>query len=378
MAGQATGAILLVDGNSTNLAAMRALVEGMGRAVLAVTSGPDAIASLAQHEVSLIVMAVKTSGLDGFDTVAKIRAEKTWGHIPIVFFTAIHDDPATAARGYALGAVDYVTMPFNAEVLTAKLRALVGWYEQGEQRRLEAEILASERAAHAERERILGIVAHDLRSPLAIIQTGADYLDSLGGLGEDQAKIVGRVQRTAARMARLINDLLDFTRMQNGPLTIRPRPASLAEIVAESVEDIQLLSQRAIEVSLHTTGDTTCDEDRVTQAITNLVLNAMQHAAADARITVGLREQDGGFEVDIWNEGEIAAKDAATLFQPFRKGRSSAGMGLGLYISQQIARAHGGDLTLTTSAASGTTFRLRFPVVFAGVDLANGDGLTTF
>lgn len=355
-------AILLVDGDPANLASMRSLVEGMGRPVIAVTTGPDAIVSLGQQAVALIVMAVKTPGLDGFDTVEKIRADKRWGHIPIVFFTAVHDDPATAARGYALGAVDYVTMPFNVDVLTAKLRALVGWYEHGERLRIETVMLASERAAHAERERILGIVAHDLRSPLAVIQTGADYLHSRGGLRDNEAKVVGRIQRNAGRMGRLISDLLDFTRMQNGPLTIRPRPASLADIVAEAVEDLQLLNPRAIEVTVQTTRGTTCDEDRVTQAISNLVLNAMQHSAATARVTVVLREHDDAFELSIWNEGELAAKDAATLFQPFRRGGASVGMGLGLYISQQIARAHGGDLTMTTSSTGGTTFCLRLPI----------------
>ncbi len=364
----AAPAVLLVESNPANLRALRAVVDTLGRPVIEATSGPAALALLDQHEVTLIVMAVQTPGLDGFATVAMIRADKRRSHIPIVFFAAVHDDPAAVARGYTLGAVDYVTMPFDAEVVRAKLRALVGWYEQGEQRRLEAEALAFERAVHAERERILGLVAHDLRSPLAVIQTGVDYLHARGGLRVDQEKIVGRIQRNAARMGRLVSDLLDFTRLQNGPLIIRPRPASLATIVSEAVEDLQLLTSRAIGLSVHTPGGTSCDEDRVTQAISNLVLNSVQHTPADARVQVELRADGDAFEVSIWNDGELSSEDAATLFQPFRKGTSSVGMGLGLYISQQIARAHGGDLSMRSSAASGTTFTLRLPAAAPATD----------
>jgi two-component system, sensor histidine kinase and response regulator len=356
-------AILIVDDNDGNRAAMTALLEDMTYQVLAASSGAEALACLEANPIALILMDVHMPGLDGFDTVVKIREQKQWSHIPVVFLTAVHDDPASEARGYALGAVDYVAKPFNSDVLVAKLRALVSWHEDGEQRRREAEALAAERATAAERERILSIVSHDLRSPLSVIRTGADYLHSRGGLGPDQVKVVQRIQRNADRMARLISDLLDFTRLQNGPLPLRPTTANLAEIVVESIEDLQQSSQRPIELAVHTTRDASVDGDRLTQAVCNLVLNAMQHSAADARVSVELREDHDAFELRVWNEGELKAKDPLTLFQPFRKGERSAGMGLGLYISQQIARAHGGELTVTSSPDAGTTFSLRLPVL---------------
>lgn len=358
---RAPGAIMLVPADPASLDTMRTLVGPMDRPVIVAATAAAALEHLEQRDVALIVMAVRTPAFDGFEAVALIRAEKRWSHIPIVFLSRVHDDPAAEARGYAVGALEYVTVPCNAAVLVAKLRALIGWYEQGEQRREDAEALALERAVHTERERILALVAHDLRSPLSVLHTAVDYLRGRGGLDVDQLKIVDRMGRNAGRMARLINDLLDFTRLQNGPLLIRPRPASLANIVAEAVGDLQLLTSRAIAVSVQTTRGTSCDADRVTQAVSNLVLNSVQHSAATARVQVSLLERDGAFEVNIWNDGELSANDAATLFQPFRKGKGSGGMGLGLYISQQIARSHGGDLTVSSSGAAGTTFTLRLP-----------------
>jgi signal transduction histidine kinase len=355
--------VLIVDDNGANQTAMTALLGPLGHPVIAAASGAEALARLEDHEISLILMAAQTPGFDGFATLVKIRDRKQWSHIPVVFLTAIHAEPGDEAHGYALGAVDYVGRPFNSEVMLARLRALMTWHENGEQLRRDAEERAVERATAAERERILGIVSHDLRSPLATIRTGADYLDAKGGLSEDRLKVVGRIQRNADRMARLISDLLDFTRLQNGPLTIRPRTSSIAEIVTEAVEDLQLVLARPIELSVQTHRAASLDADRLAQAVANLVLNAMQHSAAGARVSVVVRELGDAFELAVWNEGELrTATNPALLFEPFRKGGASVGMGLGLYISQQIARAHGGDLTVTSSAAAGTTFRMLLPL----------------
>jgi signal transduction histidine kinase len=354
-------AILVVDDKPANLIAMTALLEALGHPIVEADSGAEALACLDRHDVALILMDVQMPGIDGFETVIKIREQKRWSHIPVVFLTAIHDDAEHEARGYALGAVDYVGKPFNADVLLAKLRALVGWHQHGEDLRHEAEALASERSARLERERILGIVSHDLRSPLWTIRSSADSLQVRGELAADQLKLVRRIQRNADRMSRLITDLLDFTRLQQGPLAIRPEPSSLAEIVVESVEDLQQTSARAIELSVETTRDASLDGDRVAQAVANLVQNAMQHSADTARVSVVLRELDDHLELCVWNEGELKVTDHGALFQPFRRDSTSPGMGLGLYIAQQIARAHGGDLTVTSSSDAGTTFRLKLP-----------------
>jgi signal transduction histidine kinase len=359
----ATGsAILVVDDKRANLFAMTAFLQPLGHPVISASSGAQALELLEHHDVALILMDVQMPELDGFATLVKIRDHGRWGHIPVVFLTAIHDDPEHEARGYALGAIDYVAKPFNSDVLLAKLRAVVGWHDRSEQLKQEAADLASERATHAERERILGIVSHDLRSPLATIRTGADYLGVRGGLVDDQVKVVHRIKRNADRMARLITDLLDFTRLQNGPLPVRPRSSNLAEIVIESVEDLQQSSPRRIEVSVDTHRAGRFDADRMAQALGNLVLNAVQHSSANARVAVALRERGDTFELSVWNEGEIKAANPDVMFEPFRRGDSSAGMGLGLYISQQIARAHGGDLTVSSSAGEGTTFRMTLPV----------------
>lgn len=362
MADEEHAAILLVDDNESNRIAMEALLESLGHPIISVASGEEALARLESDKIALIVMDVMMPGQDGFQTLIRIRKRREWSDIPVVFMTAVYGDPAHEAHGYTLGAVDYVSKPFNQTVVTAKLRSLIDMHLRSEQMRREAEELAGERAMRSERERILGIVSHDLRSPLSTIRTGADFLMARQSLGEPEKKITRRIQRNADRMARLINDLLDFTRVQSGALRIRPARADLAEVVVDSVEDIRQVVARDISVAVETKRLASFDSDRVAQALSNLVLNAVQHSTSDARVAVGLREQGSNFELSVWNEGEIPPKDSQLLFEPFRRGDRSQGMGLGLFITQQIAQAHGGELTFSSTPGAGTTFRLMLPI----------------
>jgi len=337
-----------------------AALEGLGRPIIAAQSGEEALACLEREAIALILLDVQMPGLDGFQTLMKVREQKRWADIPVVFMSPIHHDPEQVARGFAMGAVDYIAQPFNADFLIPKLRALVSWQHQSEQLRAEAEELAREKATRAERERVLGIVSHDLRSPLATIRTGADYLLA-SGLTPPQRTVAHRIQRNADRMARLIDDLLDFTRLLRGALSIRPKVSCFANLIVEVIDDLRQVSARPIELAVQTQASGPVDSDRLAQAVANLVLNAIQHSQANARVSVVLRESSDGFELSVWNEGEMKATDQEAIFKPFHRGDGSSGLGLGLFISREIARAHGGDLTVSSSRGAGTTFCLSIP-----------------
>jgi signal transduction histidine kinase len=357
--------ILIVDDRPANRQALEAVLEPLKYPIVAVESGEEAITYLSANEVALIVLDVQMPGLDGFQTLARIRELQRLRDIPVVFVSAVYGDAEHEARGYALGAVDYIAKPYDPALMVAKMRSLIGLHERGEELRRNAEELARERATRAERERILGIVSHDLRSPLTTIRSGADFLVAHGRLDDTETLTARRIQRNADRMARLISDLLDFTRLQSGPLVIRRTETDLGELVTEAVEDIQSAVVRPVDLSVETRCRASVDKDRLVQAISNLTLNAVQHSAAEARISVILREQGDIVELTVWNEGELKTQDLALLFEPFRRGERSNGAGLGLYITQQIARAHGGDIEVSSTAASGTTFRVTLPVSHA-------------
>jgi len=230
--------------------------------------------------------------------------------------------------------------------------------------RLQSE--AADRALFA--EQMVGIVSHDLRNPLATIQMGATLL-SRGEVSSNQMRVLGRVSRAAERANRLIADLLDFTQARLGegiPLALRS--SDLRAIIAEAVEELALAYPGRKLVHRHE-GASHCvaDSDRLTQAIGNLVSNAMSYGRPDAPVTVCSQVDTAAFGVSVHNHGApIAPELQPALFQPMVRGAAEAAsgrsVGLGLFIVSEIVKAHRGVMSVESSADAGTTFKATFPL----------------
>jgi phosphoserine phosphatase RsbU/P len=244
------------------------------------------------------------------------------------------------------------------------------------QRRLEGERerLANQRTEMlAFEQQLIGIVSHDLRSPLKVIQISGSLLAELGedeGFSPQAARVVARIRAATERASRLVGDLLDFTQARlGGGLAVEPRPADVHAIVAGVVDEIgAAFDGRAIELSREGDGRGEWDPDRIGQAVQNLVTNALKYSPADGTVWVATRAE-GADEVSlrVHNGGApIPADKMRVLFEPFQRAvghvdKVSRSVGLGLYIVKQVATAHGGDVTVTSNEAEGTTFELRLP-----------------
>ncbi|HET8539544.1 MAG TPA: ATP-binding protein [Anaeromyxobacter sp.] len=233
--------------------------------------------------------------------------------------------------------------------------------------------MEAQRAAEAARRavelsgQLVGIVGHDLRTPLAAIRMSAAVLLRRGGLTDEQGRTLARIDGAAARMTGIIHDLLDFTRMRNeGRIPVHLRPADLVPVVRRAIaelvavhpsREIRLASPDAVRVD--------ADPDRLAQVVTNLVGNAIQHSPPDARVTVDVEEDARAVAIGVHNEGPpIGAELLGEIFEPFhRGGRGGDGgsLGLGLFIVREVVRAHGGEVTVRSSAGEGTTFTVRLP-----------------
>lgn len=240
-------------------------------------------------------------------------------------------------------------------------------------KRLEQSV-AETKAAHAAAEdrallaeQMMGIVSHDLRNSLQTIQMGTTVL-SRGQATAHQLTLLGRVSRAADRARRLIADLLDFTSARLGRgIAIQPRTVQVHAALADLVDELRdALPGREL---LHVTqgpGECTVDPDRLAQVVGNLVGNAAAYGDPARPITVTSALTDGTLLVSVHNHGTpIAAADQARLFRPFVRGTDAVGtqrsVGLGLFIVQEIARAHRGEVAVASGAAEGTTFTLRLP-----------------
>jgi signal transduction histidine kinase len=215
-----------------------------------------------------------------------------------------------------------------------------------------------------------GILGHDLRNPLGAIMAAAQLLQRRGG--EDKVtRPVQRILSSGDRMARMIDQLLDFTRVRVGDgIPLCAQPIDLVPLVKQVIDELELTgSPGRIELTL--CGDTTgsWDGDRLAQVFSNLVSNALDHGARDGRVEVTIDGSNAdAVRVAVHNDGAVPPDLLPSMFdpmsskQPARRERSQ-GLGLGLFISQEIACAHGGSIAVESSAAAGTTFAVLLPRV---------------
>lgn len=235
---------------------------------------------------------------------------------------------------------------------------------------LQERLWASETALRDERqdaelrEQFIAVLGHDLRNPLAAIDAGTKLLLKQP-LDDNGKSILHMMQKGADRMAGLIDDVLDFARARlGGGLSLSRDPANaLDPALQQVVEEMRTVSPgHTIESEIAVSQAVDCDRARIAQLLSNLLGNALTHGAADRPVVVRALTGDGRFELSVINGGEpIPPEKIERLFQPFFRGDSHEGLGLGLYIAAEIARAHGGTLEVSSTAAE-TRFTFCMPL----------------
>ncbi len=297
-----------------------------------------------------------------YDPPAPAGEKPAQGELPLV--RALHGETARVllqrrAPDGTLRALSTVAVPLRRPDGT--LRGAVSTFrDETERVRHEHEV---RQTAHF-RERFIGILSHDLRSPLTAILASAGLVLRQRDLDDPVLAAAARIASSAERMGRMISDLLDFTQARlGGGLSVLRKPCDLREVVKIGVEEA-LAANPGSTIQVAAEGDTkgAFDPDRATQLLSNLLINALAYGPAGEPIAVRVRGLGGMVEIAVENGGPpIAEEEQAALFDPFRRGRTSGkarGLGLGLFIVQQIAHAHGGDVAVT-SAEGRTVFRAR-------------------
>jgi PAS domain S-box-containing protein len=232
--------------------------------------------------------------------------------------------------------------------------------------------VTEQRVAEQSRRHVLGVVGHDLRSPLMAITASAELLAS-GPLDDRAARSVGRILRASGRMDGIIRALVDYTAVQGGPgIVLHPRRTELSALVRAVAEECETAhGGRTVRVTAPEPVDGEWDGDRIGQAVANLVGNALQYSPEDTPVEAACWRDGETAVVEVTNRGPpIPAELVAHLFEPFRRGddertQRRKGLGLGLYIAVQIATAHGGNIRVRSDPSSGTTFSVRLPLVLS-------------
>lgn len=349
---------LLVDDRAENLLALEALLRRDGLEILKATSGEQALELLLVHEIALALLDVHMPDMDGFALAELMRGADRTRHVPIIFVTAAAEERHRLFRGYDAGAVDFLVKPIDPQILRHKTETFFQLHRQ----RLELE------ETLRLNETFMAAVGHDLRNPLnAMILMSETLLE--------QAKeplvqrIAERLRSSGRRMAGIIDDLYDLShaRRGDGIPVVKVETCALT-VIKRVVAEHEALCREAV-ITVNAVGDSTglWDAGRLGQVFSNLIGNAIRHGARERPIDVNVDGTGDELVCSVHNEGSIPAELVPELFDPFRSGRETSGrregLGLGLFIVDQIVQAHGGSVEVASTEASGTTFVVRLPKV---------------
>jgi two-component system sensor histidine kinase/response regulator len=354
---------LLVDDLAENLLALTALLQSDDIEILTARSGPEALELLLTHEVALALIDVQMPDMDGLELAELMRGSARTRQVPIIFVTAGMRDQRQFFKGYESGAVDFLYKPIEPQILKNKANVFFRLHRQTRQLALE---LHERTETLRLNEMFAAVLGHDLRNPLSAILSSAHLIQKRS---QDQVvqETATRMLATGRRMSRMIDDLLDLARARlGGGIPLQPEAVDLRLLVQRVVREHQAASPgRRIE--LHDSGELSgyWDPVRLAQVASNLIGNALQHGERSGDIHVrldGTHAQWAGFSVA--NLGTIPDAIVPHLFEPFggaRQPNHNGGLGLGLYIVQQIVQAHRGVVEVQTENGNYTVFSVRVP-----------------
>jgi signal transduction histidine kinase len=371
--------ILVVDDVPDKLLALQVILEELHEEVVLANSGTEALRHLLSEDFAVILLDVNMPIMDGFETAALIRQSRRHEHTPIIFVTAFPDD-THAVRGYSLGAVDYILTPVVPEILRTKVAVFVDMYRLNRQIQRQAQeriALAEEHAARVAAERasqaksqFVANLSHELRTPMNAIIGMTDL-----SLGESLSPLVREylltVKSNARLLLELLNELLDFSKLEAGKFVLDSRPFGLREMLADVARNFGFRAaekglQLGCRVDEAVPEGLLGDELRLRQVLINLLSNAVKFTEAGSiRVVVALDLQTPAeaylrFSVEDTGIG-IPPGDQERIFAPFMQvdastTRRHGGTGLGLTIASDLIRAMGGRLAVRSEPGQGSVF----------------------
>ncbi len=384
--------VLIVDDLPENLLALRSLIQSEDRTVFQASSADEALSLLLEHEFALAILDVKMPGMNGFELAELMRGTEKTKHIPIIFVSAVGRDMDYAFRGYESGAVDFLHKPLSPFEVRSKVAMFVDLYrhrkalnmqlEVVEAARREQEALLAElRETQSElqkavqmRDVFMSIASHELRTPLNGLILDVQLRRLRLEQGRNDAftpdklqEMVARDERQIRSLSRLIDDMLDISRIRTGKLSVRPQPGDLGVLAGNVVESLtaQFTSTGSqVELQVDGPAPVMMDEFRIEQVLANLLTNALRYGGGKP-VSVRVKVDGDVVRAEVCDQGMgISEADQRRVFEQFERVSDTSvtqGLGLGLFISEQIVQAHGGRIELSSQLGEGSCFTVVLP-----------------
>ncbi|BFU93335.1 MAG: hypothetical protein NTNFB02_00570 [Nitrospira sp.] len=378
--------VLVVDDNADMRAYLTRLLSDTYHVIVA-CNGADALEKVRAQVPDLVVADMMMPLMSGYDLLKAIRATEGLKTLPFIMLTARAGTEARVET-YEAGADDYVTKPFGEEELLARISNQLRLHRQERELELQtAELrqLASQlERANAElrelsqrKSEFVGIVSHDLRTPLTAMITLLDnLLEGLAGsLNEKQKQYLLRINNNGWRLIRMINDLLDIAKIESGAINFDPKALDLAAFLENLVDGLRSVTQEKgvrLQALLNGPAWSKADSDKLHQVFTNLIDNAAKFTKAGGEVRVELNTDGKDFvRICVSDTGcGISPEDLPHVFEKFYRGRdrhSARGAGLGLAIVKHYVELHGGRIWVESAPQEGSRFYVEIPRIAPAV-----------
>jgi signal transduction histidine kinase len=401
--------ILIVDDEPKNLTVLETVLDDPGYRLVRAGSGEEALLALMANEFAVLVLDVRMPGMTGFELAQMIKERRKTARVPIIFLTAYYNEDQHILEGYGSGAVDYLHKPVNAAVLRSKVAVFAELHRRGRaleaaNRALQAEVAerrhaearlselnesldrrvtertealqasdAQLREAGRRKDEFLATLAHELRNPLAPVRNAVEIIRRKGSSTPEMTWASELIDRQVQAMSRLIDDLMDVSRINQGKIDLQREPVALAKVLQDAVEATQpLIDEFGHHLALGLPRqDLWLDADptRLTQAFMNLLNNAAKYMDRGGRIEVDVLPEPDAVVVTIRDTGiGIAADRLESVFEMFSQvetalSRSRGGLGIGLSLTQRLVEMHGGTVQARSAGLGhGSEFVVRVPL----------------
>jgi signal transduction histidine kinase len=366
---------LLVDDLPENLLSLEALLRRDDLIVLKALSGDEALELLLEHDVALALLDVQMPGLNGFELAELMRGNERTRRIPIIFVTAGAHSETRKFQGYEAGAVDFIQKPIEADILRSKTDVFFEIYRQRQTIAEQRDILQAQanalQLADRRKDEFLAVLAHELRNPLAALNSGLKVLSRRPD-GRQAEKVTGLMGDQITHLVRLVDDLMDVSRITQGKIELQKCQFDLRDTVSAAVS----MAAPNIEAKSHTVLTKLsvspvmvfADEFRITQCLTNLINNAAKYTPEGGNIEVGVSDDKGGITVWVADDGlGLSFEEVNRIFEMFAQidshlQHSRGGLGIGLALVKQLIELHGGSVSASSpGVGKGTTFTVILP-----------------
>jgi len=376
--------ILVVDDRADKLLAYEVMLAELKQNIVCVRSGKEALRRLLRDDFAAILLDVNMPGMDGFETAALIRQRQRCETTPIIFVSAINDTLTHISRGYSLGAVDYILTPVVPDILRAKIAVFVDLFKKTEQIKRQAEERESlireqaiaeharveaERASEA-KDRFLAMLSHELRTPLTPVLASVFMLEREDNVPKVMHESLQLIRRNVELEARLIDDLLDLTRISKGKVQLSFEIVDAHTLLRNALEICQFeIEQKKLQLRSEFAATKVylqADPARLQQIFWNLIKNAVKFTPHGGKLGIRTANNgDGQFRLEVEDSGcGIDPGVLPRIFHAFEQGGRTqlGGLGLGLAISKALVEAHHGSISAESQGRdSGATFTALFP-----------------